>query len=195
MSLRQVTAASVLGLLATAALAACGGGGTPSNGAAAPPPAAVGPSSAVPATSAGAVAPAGKPGAAATTAPNATACADAPSGVVGRALGLAVGKLVASAGGPVTVCAYTGRYEVVVRYQAGEDASQFTQYRQSVAMLHQSVSQVGGLGDQAFFASYTVSKPASYTLAARKNGTAVFITAPVSLDAERALMAELLQKL
>jgi hypothetical protein len=189
MSLRQVTAAAVLGLMATAALAACSGG-TASNGAAPPP--AVAPS--VASSSAGPVGSA-KPGAAVTTAPSTTACVAAPSALVGRTLGLTVGKLVATPEGEVTVCAYTGRYEVVVRYQAGENSSQFTQAKQSVAKLQQSVSQVNGLGDQAFFASYTVSKPASYTLAARKNDTAVFITSPASLTAERTLMAELLQKL
>jgi hypothetical protein len=193
MSLRQVTAAAVLGLMATATLAACSGGGAPSNGAVAPP-SAVAPSPVAQATSAAPPVTASTPGAASTTAPNTTACVNAPSAAVGKALGLTVGKLVADDEGPVTVCAYTGRYEVLVRYQVGENASMFTQDRQTVARLQQSVSQVGGLGDQAFFASSTASKPDSYTLAARKNGTAVFITSPASLGAERTLMTELLQK-
>jgi hypothetical protein len=187
MSPHKVTAAVLLGLIGVTGLAACDTGGTPSRGAAAPPPAT---SPAVPkAPSAPA---ASVP---ATTAPGTTECVHSPSALVGRALGLAVGKVVASAEGPVTVCAYTGRYEVMVRYQAGENAGQFAQDRRSVAKLRQSVSSVGGLGDEAYFASYTASRPASHTLATRKDGLAVFITSPASLSAERALMAELLGKI
>jgi hypothetical protein len=182
MSLPKVTAAVLFGLIGVAGLAACDSAAGPSRGAAAPPPSATSP--AAPATSVPA-----------TTAPGTTECVHSPSAMVGKALGLAVGKVVASAEGPVTVCAYTGRYEVLVRYQVGENAGQFAQDRRSVSKLRQSVSSVGGLGEEAYFASYAASKPASHTLATRKDGMAVFITSPASLHAERALMAELLGKL
>jgi hypothetical protein len=176
MSLRKVTAAALFGLMGIAGIAACGSDGT----AATPPPAGAAPApSKVPVT----------------TAPDVTECVKSPSAMVSRTLGLVVGKVVASAEGPVTVCAYTGRYEVLVRYQVGENASQFARDRQSTVKLHQSVTSVGGLGDEAYFARYTASKPASYTLATRKDGIAVFVTSPASLSAERALLTKLLGKL
>lgn len=173
-SLSKVTAA-LCGLIGIAGIAACG------SGTAATPP-----SARMPVT---------PPRMPVTTAPGATECAKSPPAMVGKALGLTVGEVVASAEGPVTVCAYTGRYEVLVRYQAGENTSSFARDRQSASKLHQSVTSVGGLGDEAYFARYTASKPASYTLATRKDGMAVFVTSPASLSAERGLMSALLRKL
>jgi hypothetical protein len=119
---------------------------------------------------------------------------DAPSAAVGKALGLAVGKLVATQEGPVTVCAYSGRYEVLVRYQTGENTTEFAQARSSQSGMHQTVATVSGLGDGAYLASYTASKPPSNTLGALKGDIAIFITSPASLSAERTLMTGLLAK-
>lgn len=124
-----------------------------------------------------------------------TYCAQAPSSVVGRALGLPTGRLIPTVEGPVTVCAYMGTDEVIVRYQVGENAGQFASDKSSMANLHQTVSTVGGLGDDAFFAKYTGGKQPSNTLAARKGIVAVFITAPAGLGVERTLMNRLLSKL
>jgi hypothetical protein len=121
-------------------------------------------------------------------------CANAPAALVGKDLKLAVGKLTATAEGPVTVCAYTGRYEVLVRYQTGETTSEFAQARTSQAGLHQAVATVNGLGDAAYLASYTVRKPFSYTLGTLDGDIAIFVTSPVSLSAESALMTDLLKK-
>jgi hypothetical protein len=115
--------------------------------------------------------------------------------MVGKALGLPVGKLIPTVAGPVTICAYAGRYEVIVRYQTGETAAIFAQTRSSQASLqHQLVATVSGLGDSAYAARYTAGKPASNTLAARQGDLAIFITSPASLSAERALMKTLLAK-
>jgi hypothetical protein len=105
-----------------------------------------------------------------------------------------VGKVTATVEGPVTVCAYAGRYPVVVRYQTGENASEFAEARQNQVSLHEAVGTVNGLGDSAYFASYTAAKPASNTLGALKGSIAIFITAPASSGAESTLMAELLKK-
>jgi hypothetical protein len=129
------------------------------------------------------------PGPAATAA-SGTECVNAPSALVGKDLGLQVGKLTAIDEGPVTVCAYAGRYEVIVRYQDGESSSAFAQARQSQASLHQSVSTVPGLGEAAYLARY----PASNTLGSLDGDIAIFITSPASLGAERTLMADLLKK-
>jgi hypothetical protein len=123
-----------------------------------------------------------------------TACAQAPSGQVGKALGIAVGKVSATVEGPVTVCAYAGRYPVVVRYQTSENTSEFAQAKQNQASLHEAVDTVNGLGDSAYFASYTATKPISNTLGVLKGSTAIFITSPASSGAESTLMAELLSK-
>jgi hypothetical protein len=115
--------------------------------------------------------------------------------MVGSALQLPVGKQVTTVEGPVSVCAYMGRNEVLVRFQVGENASEFTQSRTSLASLHQSVSAVGGLGDQAYFATVGSGQRASNTLAARKGTIAVFVTAPKPLAAERSLVTQLLARL
>lgn len=124
-----------------------------------------------------------------------TYCSKAPSSVVGPALGITAGKLEATVEGPVTVCAYLGKNEVIVRYQEGESATQFAADKSSMTKLHQSVTSVGGLGDAAFFAKYGAGTSASDTLAVRQGDMAVFITAPTALAPEKALASKLLAKL
>lgn len=180
---RKAAAAALLGLVACAT-AACGSSSPQAAGH--PAPAAGG-------TQPGAVQPSSQ-----STAPvpaTHTACVNAPSSLVGKTLGLATGKLTANIEDPVTVCAYAGKYEVLVRYQSEISAAEFAQARSSQAALHQPVSTVSGLGDGAYFASYTASKPASNTLAAMKGDRAVFITSPAALSAERSLMTVLLSKM
>ena len=189
MDVRQITAATIAGL-ALSTLAACSG----SSGAT---PAIAGSANSAAARSAAGNSAAGNSAVSPSAAAAGTApyCAQAPSSMVGSALGLALGKQVASLDGPVSVCAYLGRYEVLVRFQVGENASEFTQSRTSLVSLHQSVSGVDGLGDQAYYATTGSGKRASNTLAARKGSIAVFVTAPTRLATERVLMTQLLAKL
>jgi hypothetical protein len=175
MLLPRIVATALIGMTVCAVAACSNGSSSPAAGRTAP---ATGP------------APAGSSQSAADIAQ----CSYVPSTVVGEALRLPVGKLMANVEGPVTVCAYSGQYEVLVRYQTGETAAEFAQARSSQASLHQSVSTVGGLGDNAYLARYSASKPPSNTLAAKKGNTAIFITSPASLGPERTLMSELLAK-
>jgi hypothetical protein len=122
-----------------------------------------------------------------------TYCAKAPSSEVGSALGVPAGQLKAMVEGPVTVCAYVGSAEVIVRYEVGESATAFA--TQKTSMLHQRITAVSGLGDGAFFARYSAGKTSSNTLAARQGSMAVFITSPAALGAERTLMTKLLARL
>lgn len=172
---RRITAAMIAGLALTA-LAACSGttGATP-----AMPNGANGANGSVPAT----------PGA------PAPYCAQAPAAMVSSALQLPLGKQVTSAEGPVSVCAYLGKYMVMVRYQSGENAKEFTEGRQSLGRLHQAVSNVHGLADQAYFTSAGSGRRETNTLAAREGSIAVFLTAPKPLASERSLMTRLLGKL
>lgn len=133
-------------------------------------------------------------GGASASAASTSECANAPSALVGKDLKLTVGKVTSTAEGPVTVCAYAGRYEVLVRYQSGETTAEFAQARTSQANLHQQVGTVNGLGDAAYLASYTASKPVSNTLGSLKGNVAIFVTSPASLGAESALMTDLLKK-
>jgi hypothetical protein len=190
LDVRRITAAAMTGL-ALCALAACSGppgaapsvpGGNSGGSSSSGPAAAGGTSSALPSAAAAAE---GK----------SPYCAQAPSSMVGSALNLPVGKQVTTVDGPVSVCAYLGKYEVLVRFQVGEDASEFTQSRTSLVSLHQAVSGVGGLGDQAYFATTGSGQRASNTLAALKGSIAVFVTTPKPLATERSLMTELLAKL
>ena len=181
---RRITAATIAGL-ALIALTACSGtdGATPAmpNGATSSGPAAPGGRASGSALAAGA-----------TKAPY---CAQAPASMVSSALRLSLGKQVTSAEGPVSVCAYLGRYMVMVRYQSGENAKEFTESRKSLIRLHQAVSSVHGLADQAYFASVGAGQRETNTLAAREGPIAVFLTAPKPLASERSLMTRLLGKL
>lgn len=191
MDVRRITAATITSL-ALCALAACSGspGATPSvagSGSSSGPAAAAGGTSSA--------SPAPAPAAAAAAGSKAPYCAQAPSSMVGSALKLPVGKQVTSLDGPVSVCAYLGKYEILVRFQVGENTSEFSQSRTSLVSLHQSVSGVSGLGDQAYFATVGSGQRASNTLAALKGTIAVFVTAPTPLTTERSLVAQLLAKL
>jgi len=170
---RRLIAAAFLGV-AACALAACGGGN-------------LAPSS--PGGNGASVSPTSGGFASGATSPY---CAFVTQAAVGAALKLPVGKVVTSVQGPATVCAYTGRYEVIVRYQLGENTSQFAQDKQSMASLHQTISNVGGLGDESYIAKYGSGAQLSYTLATRKGTLAIFVTSPSSLVAERSLMVQLL---
>ena len=120
------------------------------------------------------------------------ACAAAPPALVGAALGLSVGAVVGSVEGPVTVCAYLGRHEVIVRFQRGENSAAFAAYRHATGAMHQLIAAVPGLGKGAYLATYTLAKPPANTLAARRGQLAIFITSPAPLGAERRLMVRLL---
>jgi hypothetical protein len=122
------------------------------------------------------------------------ACAAAPPALVGAALGLSVGEVVGSVEGPVTVCAYLGRHEVIVRFQRGENSAAFAAYRRATGAMHQLIAAVPGLGKGAYVAAYTLTKPPANTLAARRGRLAIFITSPAPLGAERTLMVRLLAK-
>jgi hypothetical protein len=158
---RLTAAAALVGVTAWAAVA-CGNSAPPS-------PSASG-GAAAPATTAP-VGVAGTGGTAAAAA-STSECANAPPALVGQDLKLPVGKLTATAEGPVTVCAYAGRYEVIVR----------------------SAGTVNGLGNAAYEASYTKTQPVSNTLGALDGDIAIFIISPASLGAETALMTDLLKK-
>jgi hypothetical protein len=122
------------------------------------------------------------------------ACAIAPAAVVSRVLKLPLGPVVGTVEGPVTVCAYTGHYEVIVRFQRGESGGEFAASRHSNGRAHQLIAAVAGLGNGAYLDTYTLAKPPVNTLAARRGRLAVFITAPAALGAERKLMVRLLTR-
>jgi hypothetical protein len=183
----------VLAGIAVSTLAGCSGG-APAYSSSAPQP--------VTSTTAGGNAASSAPAAGANSGANpgtATAskiyCSRVPPSLIWSTLGLAVGKQQPVIEGPVAVCAYTGKYEVLVRFQINENATQFSQDKKSMAGLHQAVATVNDLGDSAFSATMRASSPVSNTLAARKGSVAIFITSPASLVDERALMTILLHDL
>ena len=165
MDMRRSTAAMLAGLALTT-LAACSGssGATPAmpNGAGGSGPSSPG--------SSGSTLAAGDS--------KAPYCAQAPASMVSSALRLPLGKQVTTAEGPVSVCSYLGRYMVMVRYQSGENAREFTEGRASLSHLHQAVTDVHGLGDQAYFASAGSGQRQTNTLAAREGTIAVFLAPP-----------------
>ena len=189
-------AAALLGVMACAAVAC----GSPSPSASpASPDVGTGPAGGATAPAATGIAatapaPTSTGGAASDDAAAASQCSIAPPALVVGALHLPAGRLTATAEGPVTVCAYAGRYEVLIRYQTGETAAEFAQGKSAQQSLRQAVAAVGGLGDAAYLATDSAGRPPLYTLAARSGDIAVFITAPAAPGAERALMTKLLAK-
>ena len=184
--MRQI-ATAVLAGVAVSTLAAC----SVSSGAAPEPGAAGNPASSPPAGAA-----ASSPGGGhASAGPPAPYCAQAPATEVGATLGLTLGKQVSTLEGPVSVCAYLGKYMVMVRYQTGESAKQFKQSQQSLSSLHQTVHAVSGVGDKAYFASVGTAHGSSNTLAALSGTVAIFVTAPRPLAPERSLIKHLLSKI
>ncbi|MGH3169158.1 MAG: hypothetical protein ACRDN0_25175 [Trebonia sp.] len=181
MDRHKLAAAALLGLTACAVVA-CGNSSSPTAGGH--------PAPAIPDT------PAGGPSAVSSASSTASTsqCSVTSSALVGKALGLPVGKVIPSVEGPVTVCAYAGRNEVLIRYQTGETAAEFAQGKSSQQGLHQTVAAVGGLGDGAYSATDSAGRSQLYTLAARSGDIAVFITSPAPLSAERSLMTKLLAK-
>jgi hypothetical protein len=183
---------AVLAGIAVSTLAGCSGG-APANSSSAPQPAT--------STTAGGNAASSAPASAnsssnpQTATASTTYCSRVPPSLIRSTLGLAVGKQQPVIEGPVAVCAFTGKYEVLVRYQINENATQFGQDKKSMASLHQTVATVSNLGDSAFSATVRAGSPASNTLAARKGSVAIFITSPASLVNERALMTILLNQL
>ncbi len=125
---------------------------------------------------------------------DARACAVAPSATVGAALKLPVGGVIGTVEGPVTVCAYQGRYEVIVRFQRGETASEFTADERANGARHQQLTTVAGLGDSAYLATYAPARPPVNTLAVRRGTLAIYISSPAPLSTERTLMTQLLAK-
>ena len=188
--MRQI-ATAVLAGVAVSTLAAC----SVSSGAAPEPGGAGNPASSKPAGAAAGNSGSAGSGGKAAAGPPAPYCAQAPAAVVGAALGLSLGRQVTTLEGPVSVCAYLGKYMVMVRYQTGESAKQFKQSQQSLTSLHQSVRAVSGVGDRAYFASVGTAHGASNTLAALRGTVAVFVTAPRPLATERSLMKHLLAKI
>lgn len=188
--MRQI-ATAVLAGVAVSTLAAC----SVSSGAAPVPGGAGSPASSAQAGAAAGNSSNSGSGGRASAGPPAPYCAQAPSAVVGAALGLSLGKQVSTLEGPVSVCAYLGKYMVMVRYQTGESAKEFRQSQQSLTSLHQSVRAVTGIGDRAYFASAGTAHGPSNTLAALSGAVAVFVTAPRPLAAERSLMKHLLAKI
>jgi len=182
-------ATAVLAGMAVSMLAAC----SVSSGAAPVPGGAGGPASGAQAGTAASNS--GGSGGKASAGPPAPYCAQAPAAVVGAALGLSLGKQVSTLEGPVSVCAYLGKYMVMVRYQTGESAKEFRHSQQSLTSLHQSVRAVTGVGDRAYFASVGTAHGSSNTLAALSGTVAVFVTAPRPLSSERSLIRHLLAKI
>jgi hypothetical protein len=125
---------------------------------------------------------------------NPRACAGVPATMVSAALKLPLGRVVGAVEGPVTVCAYTGRYEVIVRFQRHENAAEFADAKHATGADHQLITAVAGLGHGAYLATYTLAKPAVNTLVARRGQLAIFISSPAPLRAERNLMLHLLAR-
>jgi hypothetical protein len=186
----------VLAGLAVSAVAACSGAPAYSSSSSSKPqPATTGAAGGSTASAAGGAASSSPDSNSHVPTASATYCSRVPSSLIQSTLGLAVGKQQPVIEGPVAVCAYAGKYEVLVRYQINENAAQFSQDKKSMASLHQTVATVNGLGDGAFSATMRASSPVSNTLAARKGAVGIFITSPASVTSERALMTILLHDL
>jgi hypothetical protein len=110
-------------------------------------------------------------------------------------LGLDVKEATIEGNAPVRVCQFapggtTG--SAIVRFQGKEDAQQFATAKQIFKDSGQPVTDVTGLGDEAYSSTLGSSKIVINTIVARKGSLEVLITSQASLEQEKAFAAKLL---
>lgn len=115
-------------------------------------------------------------------------CDKAPDSTVGSALGFEVTPAQEADQPPVSVCTYplkSGQGVVVLRFQTEVDSARFGEIRRGFTG---ATSDLAGYHDEAFTATTGSGDGALTSLAARRGSTAIVVTAPATLDQEKALL-------
>jgi len=142
--------------------------------------------------------PSALPGATATT-PAAAAgpsCTVATAALVGAKLGFGLSGPNVDRGPAATICTYDNpanrARSATVQITAGATAASFAQTRSGFATHGETVSDVAGLGDEAYSATLSVANVTNTTLVARKGSTEVLITTTAPAGRVPALMTAVL---
>lgn len=126
-------------------------------------------------------------------------CAVAPAPVVSSTLGKQVSEPSEIANAAVTECTYLssggGGGTVIVRYQTQENATTFAAGRHGFEESGQPTTDVKGFLDEAYYTSSEFGDNVTNTLVARKGSVEVQVMADASIDAEKALVQKIFEKL
>lgn len=130
-------------------------------------------------------------------APRSPSCGLVPVALVGEHLGMAVQEPVASGGGPFAVCTYDSAdgIQIVVRIQSPATAGDFAKDKAGFGRGGAPVTDVPGVGDEAFSAAVTFLGKTTNSFAARKGDVVVLISANVPIDKIRSLTTAILATL
>ena len=145
--------------------------------------------------------PSALPGAAAAAGPSVPAgagpaCTVATAALVGAKLGFGLTGPNVDRGPAATICTYDNpanrAQSATVQITTGATAAGFAQTRGGFATHGETVSDVAGLGDEAYSATLSVANVTNTTLVARKGSTEVLITTTAPADRVPSLMMAVL---
>ena len=125
-------------------------------------------------------------------------CSVAPAGLVGEKLGLTVTQSAIARNENGTVCEYDKPDHspaATIQLNASATAQSFAQGKAGFSTHGEQVSDVTGLGDEAYSATLAISTLVNHTLVVRKGGVEVLITSNAAPEALRALMESVLAAL
>jgi hypothetical protein len=175
---RAATAVAAAAVLSAAVLSGCGSGSK-----------AAGPAAASPTVTA-------SPALASPPPPVGPQCAVATAALVSEKLGFALTGPNVDRGPAATICTYDNAanraQSATVQLTTGATAETFTRGRSGFAGHGETVSDVTGLGDQAYSATLSVANVTNTTLVARKASTEVLITTTAPAERVPMLMAAVL---
>jgi hypothetical protein len=122
-------------------------------------------------------------------------CALVSSAVIQANLAIAVSEPEQSADGSAITCDYrpvSGELTLVITFATGEDKDSFGRGRRSLDNGGQPTSDVPGVVDEAYVSSTESGNTVTNRLVARKGSVVMTVAAPVSVDAEKTLVAKVL---
>lgn len=124
-------------------------------------------------------------------------CALVPAALVSEHVGMAVKEPAASGSGTAVICNYvsTDGNQIVVRLRSPTTAGDFAKDKQGFVRSGAPVTDVPGVGDEAFSASVTFLEKTTNSFVARKGDVDVLISAKVSIEKIRSLTTAILAML
>jgi hypothetical protein len=123
-------------------------------------------------------------------------CTVATAALVGSKLGFTLTGPNVDRGPAATICTYDNPSDraqsATVQITSGATAAGFAQTRNGFAGHGEAVTDVAGLGDEAYSATLTMANVTNTTLVARKGSTEVLVTTTATADRVPALMTAVL---
>ncbi|MEU5690438.1 hypothetical protein [Actinosynnema sp. NPDC020468] len=128
--------------------------------------------------------------------PAGLSCDKAPEDVVGAALSLRLSHPRQTVDGDTVTCSYDGGGAVTsVVFRSKVDATGFAKGKLDYENKKQKVTDLTGLGDEAYATTLGTGEVVQHTVVARKGSTEVAVTSGANQEQERKLVATLLEGL